>query len=435
MASIERLPGQLPDEMAAPEVSAQGEPPSIANQPNMPTQPGNKGTKTGLRAVLSGMLQNFSYGAGQAMKKEAGLPTDAEIAEQNAKLAFTNAQAKLMQAEQAQTMVPVEMPDGTTLRLPQKFATELFKERLKGLAGVEKQKVANQGAAERAQGSQGVPMKVDSTVAELVGMPELAGQEVGKATLDNINKMLTARGYKQQDYGFEGMWLVDRAGNKLKKTGDSPMVDRMRALGMGRVVKVADQNDPSKVNFAFAGDAVSKGLPADTSGTNVAARAIDKYFTSGKGSQTLNAFNTARMHMDTLGGLAVALNNGDVQAINRAQQEYAKQTGNPAPSNFDSARAAVAGEVAAAFKSSGATDIEIQHVTDPITKASSPAQLAGVIQTFSELLEGKRKALQGQYEAGRQGKPAFPENINPPEKQKTGKPKTASDYLGKFGGQ
>jgi hypothetical protein len=134
MASIERLPGQLPDEMAAPEVSAQGEPPSIANQPNMPTQPTNKGTKTGLRSVLAGMLQNLSYGAGQAMKKEAGLPTDAEIAEQNAKMAFTNAQARLMQqqAEQAQNLVPIELEDGTKLRLPPKLATDILKERVKG---------------------------------------------------------------------------------------------------------------------------------------------------------------------------------------------------------------------------------------------------------------------------------------------------------------
>jgi hypothetical protein len=157
MASTpQSLPGQLPEEMAAPDIQAQGAPPSLANQPAMPTQPSNKGTKTGLRSVLAGMLQGFSYGAGQAMKKEAGLPTDAEIAEQNAKMAFTNAQARLMkqQADLAATMVEVELQDGTKLRVPQSAVPKVVTEKIKALGGVEKAKATASAASERQEDQQ-----------------------------------------------------------------------------------------------------------------------------------------------------------------------------------------------------------------------------------------------------------------------------------------
>jgi hypothetical protein len=121
----------------------------------------------------------------------------------------------------------------------------------------------------------------------------------------------------------------------------------------------------------------------------------------------LTAFNTAMTHLDTLQRLAGDLDNSNVQIFNKAKQAYADQTGNPAPANFAAAKNAMAGEVAAALKASGATDQEITHVSSTFDRAQSPAQLNGAINTYRELLRGKRDQLQRQYEQGAQGKANF----------------------------
>jgi hypothetical protein len=139
----------------------------------------------------------------------------------------------------------------------------------------------------------------------------------------------------------------------------------------------------------------------------VGAKDTTSYFTKGKGGQQLTAFNTAITHLDTLDRLAADLQNTDIRVVNKAKQEWATQTGGAAPANFDAAKNAMSGEVAAALKASGATDQEIAHVSATFDKAQSPAQLKGSINTYRELLKSKEVQLKKQYDAGMQGKPAF----------------------------
>lgn len=124
-------------------------------------------------------------------------------------------------------------------------------------------------------------------------------------------------------------------------------------------------------------------------------------------TKPLTAFNTAITHLDTLDRLASDLNNTNLMIANRAKQKWAQETGNPAPANFAAAVNAMSGEVAAALKSSGATDQEIAHVGATFDRAESPSQLKGAINTYRELLTSKKGQLQKQYEAGKQGQPAF----------------------------
>jgi hypothetical protein len=138
-----------------------------------------------------------------------------------------------------------------------------------------------------------------------------------------------------------------------------------------------------------------------------AKRSTKTYFTSGAGGKQLTAFNTAITHLDTLDRLAGDLGNSDVQLVNRAKQAWAEQTGNPAPANFEAAKNAMSGEVAAALKASGATDQEIAHVGATFNRAQSPAQLKGAINTYRELLKSKAQQLKGQYDAGMKGGAAF----------------------------
>jgi hypothetical protein len=129
--------------------------------------------------------------------------------------------------------------------------------------------------------------------------------------------------------------------------------------------------------------------------------------TSGKGAQQLTAFNTAMTHLDVLDKLAGDLNNSNLQIYNKAAQAFAEQTGNAAPANFEAAKNAMSGEVAAALKASGATDQEIAHVGSTFSRAQSPGQLKGAINTYRTLLRGKRDQLKQQYDSGMQGQPNF----------------------------
>ena len=166
------------------------------------------------------------------------------------------------------------------------------------------------------------------------------------------------------------------------------------------MMNAADLNEANKVQ---PGRFTVPGYTPEALGE----KGTTEYFTKGKGGQQITAFNTAIKHLDTLNILAHDLNNSNLQVFNKAAQTWKEQTGNPAPSNFAAAKNAMAGEVAAALKASGATDQEISNVGQTFDKMQSPAQLKGAIGTYRTLLQSKVDQLHGQYQQGMQGKPNF----------------------------
>lgn len=176
-------------------------------------------------------------------------------------------------------------------------------------------------------------------------------------------------------------------------------------------VAVADPNSPGNTVYVTRKDAIGK--TAANSADVKTVQANDKYFTSGKGGQQLTAFNTAINHLGLLDKLAGDLGNSNVQVFNKASQAWAQQTGNPAPTNFEAAKNAMSGEVAAALKASGATDTEIEKVDSTFNRAQSPMQLKGAIATYRMLLNSKATNLKAQYDQGQQGKPNFGEQTAP----------------------
>lgn len=195
-----------------------------------------------------------------------------------------------------------------------------------------------------------------------------------------------------------------------------PGVARATAFANARPVQVVDPSS-NNVVYQTAGNAITSGAATPQSADYAAGKSLQKSFTSGDGAKNLNAFNTASAHLQTLGKAAEALHNGDVQGLNRVGNEWAKQTGSPAPQNFEAVKSAVAGEVSKTFKGGQATDAEIKEFNNAISSASSPAQLRGVISTYQDLMESKRGALQQQYEQGMKGLPNFSggrNNMQPP---------------------
>jgi hypothetical protein len=134
---------------------------------------------------------------------------------------------------------------------------------------------------------------------------------------------------------------------------------------------------------------------------------VAEYFTSGEGGKTLNNFNTATEHLGQLQKLGEALQNGDIPLVNQLSNAWKTATGEAAPSNFNTVKAAVSGEIGKTFKGN-VTDEELKTITANVSNAQSPEQLKGFIDQSLALMKSKIHASATQYGQGVQGKPAFP---------------------------
>jgi hypothetical protein len=171
------------------------------------------------------------------------------------------------------------------------------------------------------------------------------------------------------------------------------------------------------------------GAPIDATVFGQRQQSI-KDFSSGKTSQNIKAINTAIKHLDTLKQAGVELQNNPVQGFNRLKNWYKTQTGNAAPVKFDAAKIAIADEIGTILKGTGATDTQISHLLQEINSKQSPEQLAGVADTFTEIMGGRLSAIKGQWEAT-MGDQKF--NFIYPEQQKILKKYGYNENLEKVG--
>jgi hypothetical protein len=141
-----------------------------------------------------------------------------------------------------------------------------------------------------------------------------------------------------------------------------------------------------------------------------------KDFSTGIQGQMVTSFNTAIDHLSTVDKLADALNNGDVRAINSIGNVISKQTGSPAPTNFDAARQIVGAEIQKAIIRAGGTGKEREEAANAFNSANSPSQLKGVIETYKQLLGGQLNSLEMQYTAN-SGRKDFSSKLSPAAKE------------------
>src|ERR1039457_2226396 len=193
-----------------------------------------------------------------------------------------------------------------------------------------------------------------------------------------------------------------------QKTKVDPQVQKAAAFGANRYIPILDPSDPESVTLMRAYDAAKSGARTPQSISFQVDKAVTKYFTAGPAGTTINYFNTAIDHLKLLRETADALQNGDIQLLNKFGNEFANATGNPAPNNFNTVRSAVSGELSKTFKGTGATDEEVSLIEKTINNSQSPQQLSGAIQYYLRLMGDKTDALKGQFSAGKQGSPNFP---------------------------
>lgn len=123
-------------------------------------------------------------------------------------------------------------------------------------------------------------------------------------------------------------------------------------------------------------------------------------FLSGPQGNTIRSLNVVVSHLQTMQDLGDALNNGNITLFNSVAQEFAAQTGSPAPTSFDTAKQIVGAEIIKALGVAGAgTQSERQEAADAFNKARSPQQLSGAIEVARNLLVGQLQGLRRQYVA------------------------------------
>ncbi len=194
---------------------------------------------------------------------------------------------------------------------------------------------------------------------------------------------------------------VDMAANMFLKTGQLP------ALGMGKQAAAARQailNRATVLGTAAGADGQPAPTVADVAGNVVTAKQdvasqgkAVKDFATGPQGKMVNSFNTSIDHLSTMDKLSDALANGDTKAINAIANTVAKQTGSPAPTNFNAAKQIVTAEVIKAIVATGGGVEERKRAEENFAAANSPAQLKGIINTYKDLMGGQLKSLEVQY--------------------------------------
>lgn len=121
-------------------------------------------------------------------------------------------------------------------------------------------------------------------------------------------------------------------------------------------------------------------------------------FTSGPQGNAIRSFNVLVDHLGTLGQAADELKNGNTRVANQIAQEIARQTGSPAPTDFDATKGVVSKELVKAITGGAGALADREEVQGDLDKANSPAQLAGVIEKYKKLALGQLRGLRLQYE-------------------------------------
>jgi len=189
---------------------------------------------------------------------------------------------------------------------------------------------------------------------------------------------------------------IDNAAKRYNYDGTLPQMGMGKAAAAGRSVIL---NRAAELAGESGSTTGGREEQLSNKGNIASQNAAVRSFTSGKQGNTVRSFNTSIAHLDTLNSLADALNNGNIQAVNRIGNFYNQQTGNPAPTNFNAAKKIVGDEVVKAIVGSGGGVHDREEAAKTIDAANSPAQLQNVIKTYQELMVGQLAGLEQQYKS------------------------------------
>lgn len=229
---------------------------------------------------------------------------------------------------------------------------------------------------------------------------------IGEQESQRHNRIEEGQG--AQKIGLEAATLAETkrfhdmtAGSNLNPDGtpNANMQAMVDMVGQGKVPATevtGRMQAPQKAAFLSA---LNKQYP-DYDYTTVGAKAqAAKSFATGPLGNSLRSVSTANAHLDQLGTMVDALNNGDVPLLNKLGNAWATQTGQTAPTNFNAIKNVVGQEVVKAIVAGGGGVGEREEAANAFNAAGSPAQLKGVISHYREVMEAQRQNLLAQRRA------------------------------------
>ena len=122
-------------------------------------------------------------------------------------------------------------------------------------------------------------------------------------------------------------------------------------------------------------------------------------FTSGTQGNAMRSFAVSGQHLDQLGTLVDAMQNGDNQTLNKIGNTVATWNGATPVTNFNAAKDVVAKEVMKAIVGGGGGVSEREELAKSMSAANSPQQLKGVITQYRNLMAAQHDALLAQRRA------------------------------------
>jgi len=140
---------------------------------------------------------------------------------------------------------------------------------------------------------------------------------------------------------------------------------------------------------------------------------VQKDFTSGKAANNVTAINTALRHMGTMYDLGEALDNKDLRVRNAVVNRIRTETGDERVNNFDTAKQAVGNELMRVFRQVQASEAETKDWEKRFSSANSPSQIKGALKVGAQLLEGRIKEVNSQWDRGMGTKTGYPGLISP----------------------
>jgi hypothetical protein len=209
--------------------------------------------------------------------------------------------------------------------------------------------------------------------------------------------------------------MVDFGGYMLYKTGKMP------AMGMGGgPARAAIISHAAQLSQAEASGQPVANPGYDTAIQNgqdytAAGRALGS-FAGGSLSNSTRSLNNAVGHLQLMDNLFKALNNGDVQTVNKLSNTFTKQFGSPAPTNVQAAAEVLGPELMKILSNNngaGTVDERQGFANTVGNLANSPEQTAGAISTLRGMLGRQAADLALQYHGATQRNDFSPRYLQP----------------------
>ena len=145
---------------------------------------------------------------------------------------------------------------------------------------------------------------------------------------------------------------------------------------------------------------------------------LRKDFTTGKHSTEINSINTALGHVGVLGDAVDALNNGNVQVLNRIANNLGAQVGATPQTTFNTIVHRVGPEITKAYVGAGGGEGERGTTEKDFDPALGPQQLKSNVGVTAKLLRSKISSLENQWNQNKSDNmPSFQDRFIMPQAQ------------------